>query len=339
MKGRNAQVARIYLIINILEGAPHGLSVSDLKDRLASRDYEVAKRTVYRDLDALRDAGFPLHETGQDEVNGVRWSLERNSKISHYLVLSSRELIALYLARGMLAPLKETPFYEDLQSTFNKIDEKISTKSQTFLDEVANDFYFEPGPKWGLGLNPDIIDTLRAACTERHQLKVNYASSSSQTIRDRKLGPHFLYFAKASLYLVAEDLEDGKNKIFSVPRMSQAEMLEHPYQGELVDPENYFDTAFGIYHTSDPVTVQLEFSPPVSHFIRERRWHHSQRIISKENQIIELCLDVGLTPELVQWVLSYGPSVKVLEPQTLKEQVKTQAQRTLEIYAVSQQSK
>lgn len=332
MKGRNAQVSRIYKILNILEGAPHGLSVSDLCDRLHDRGFEVGKRTVYRDLDALRSAGFPLNEKGKDDVNGTRWTLEKTTKVSHYLVLSARELIALYLARGMLSPLKETPFFEDLTTTFSKIEEKLTGKGQSFLDEVSNDFHFEPGPKWGLGLNPDVIETVRAACTERHQLKVNYSSTNSQSTRDRVLGPHFLYFAKGSLYLVAEDLGDGKNKIFSVPRVNNAEMLDVPYDGESVDPENYFDTAFGIYHASEPVQIKLEFSHPVSTFIRERRWHHSQRVIAKENDKIELQLEVGITPELVQWILGYGPSVKVLGPDSLKSEVKEQAQKTLQIY-------
>ena len=157
MKGRNAQVSRIYKILNILEGAPHGLSVSDLCDRLHDRGFEVGKRTVYRDLDALRSAGFPLNEKGKDDVNGTRWTLEKTTKVSHYLVLSARELIALYLAKGMLSPLKETPFFDDLNNTFSKIEEKLTGKGQSFLDEVSNDFHFEPGPKWGLGLNPDEI--------------------------------------------------------------------------------------------------------------------------------------------------------------------------------------
>lgn len=232
----------------------------------------------------------------------------------------------------MLSPLKETPFFDDLNTTFSKIEEKLTGKGQSFLDEVSNDFHFEPGPKWGLGLNPDIIETIRAACTERHKLKVNYSSTNSQTTRDRILGPHFLYFAKGSLYLVAEDLRDGKNKIFSMPRVNNAEMLDETYEGESVDPANYFETAFGIYHADEPVSIALEFSPPISTYVRERKWHHSQRLISKPNEKIELHMEVGMTPELIQWVLGFGPNVKVVSPSQLTDKIREQALKTIELY-------
>ena len=332
MKGRNAQVSRFYKILNILEGAPHGLSVSDLHQRLYDRGFEVEKRTVYRDLDALKAAGFPLNEKGTDDVNGTKWTLEKTTKVSHYLVLDSRELVALYLARGMLAPLKDTPFFADLTSAFSKIDEKLTRKGQDFLNEVSNEFYFEPGPKWGLGLNPDIVDTVRAACTERHKIKVNYSSSNSQKTTDRILGPQFLYFSKGSLYLVAEDISAAKNKIFSLPRIDQAEMLDEPYDGETVDPENYFDSAFGIYHSPNTEHIELEFSPPVAAFVSERRWHRSQRVVSCQGGKIKMHLEVGVTPELIQWILSYGPAAKVLGPESLKSQILDQIERTLHSY-------
>ena len=33
--------------------------------------FEVTKRTVYRDLEALKAAGFPLDEKGKDTENGT----------------------------------------------------------------------------------------------------------------------------------------------------------------------------------------------------------------------------------------------------------------------------
>jgi predicted DNA-binding transcriptional regulator YafY len=332
MKGRNAQVARIYKVLNILEGAPLGLSVLDLKSRLQEWGFEVTQRTVYRDLEALRAAGFPLEEKGKSEENGARWTLGRNTKISHYLVLSSRELLALYLARSVLTPLKETPFYEDLASTFSKIEEKIGSKNQAYLQELTQDFKFEPGPRWGLGIAPEIMDTLHAACTERQLVEFSYNSVNSGKSSIRRVGPHFLYFAKGSLYLVGEDMKENKVKIFSLPRIHEAQMLSESYTGETVDPEEYFGSSFGIYHAHTSEKVRILFAPKVAAFIRERRWHASQKVIAKEHGAIELQLEVGMTPELIQWVMGFGAEARVIEPPALIERLQQEAADLLKVY-------
>lgn len=332
MKGRNAQVTRIYKILTILEGAPQGLSAADLVDRLQERGFEVTKRTIYRDLDALRAAGFPLDERGKSDDQGTRWTLERSTRVSQYLVLGVRELFALYLARAAMTPLRDTPFYEDVVSVFDKIDDKLGINGQRFLSELSQDLHFEPGPRWGLGLNPDIVETVRSACTERQQLAITYASVNSGKTTLRKVGPHFLYFAKGSLYLVAEDLDDQIVKVFSIARMQTAEMLEAAYLADPVDPEQYFASSFGIYHGKEPQMIRIRFAPAVASFVKERRWHQTQRIIVKEGGSIEFYLETDLTPELVQWILGFGAHARVLEPVTLVDRIVEEAARTIEQY-------
>lgn len=333
MPGRNAQVARIYTILNLLEGAPQGLTVPEIESRVTERGHEASRRTIYRDLEALNAAGFPLFPSGGDADNAAtRWVLEKTTTINKSLVLSTRELVALYLAQGMLIPLKDTPFYEDLQSIFKKIDEKLGSKSREYLSELASEIRFEPAPRWGLGLDPDLLETIRAACAERQCLEVQYQSASSGRKDQRRLGPHFLYFAKGSLYLVAEDLKEAKVKVFSCPRINQARMLDLPYAADPIDPEEYFKDSFGIFRGEKPIGISIEFSNTIAPYIKERRWHQSQRIVTKANGSIHLQLETSITPELIQWVLGFGAHARVLEPQGLREQIISSAAELLSLY-------
>jgi len=65
MAGRNSQVARFYKILTLLEGASHGLTVTEILSRLQEWAVEVTERTVYRDLEGLKDAGFPLESKAE----------------------------------------------------------------------------------------------------------------------------------------------------------------------------------------------------------------------------------------------------------------------------------
>ena len=102
MSGRYSQISRLFFILGILEESHNGLSVAEIHDQTKGR-YPVDKRSIYRDLEALDAAGFPVFEES-DSVDSriTKWKTNRTLKVSKSLVLSPRELVALYLAKGAL---------------------------------------------------------------------------------------------------------------------------------------------------------------------------------------------------------------------------------------------
>jgi proteasome accessory factor B len=65
---RGDQIVRQWKIIRLMETRRYGISVAELAEELESQP-----RTIYRDLEALYDAGFPLYND-KDGKNSV-WKL------------------------------------------------------------------------------------------------------------------------------------------------------------------------------------------------------------------------------------------------------------------------
>jgi len=333
MPGRNAQVTRIYVILGLLDGVRHGLTVAEITEKVNDRGHPASRRTIYRDLEALEAAGFPLHAEGdKGENNENRWVLEKVTKVTEHFVLTARELLALYFAQGVLSPLKGTPFFSDLTSIFTKIEDRLGSRGNSHLGELREGLHFEPGPRWGLGIDPDLLETVRACCAEKQVLKVQYHSASKQEKRERHLGPHYLYYAKGSLYLVAEDLEENKVKLFSVPRMSEAKMDDAIYEGTPSDPTQFFEGTFGVYRGGDPIAAKIEIAPVIAAYVKERQWHESQSIVSKSDGSVVLSIEASLTPEFIHWILGFGPNAKVISPPELSQKVSEAAKKTAELY-------
>lgn len=329
-ENRNMQVARIFQVLTILQSSRKGRTVTEIENALIDRGFEVQKRTVYRDIDALETAGFPVV---RDDGSPQRIRVEDEAQISNYLILSPREILALYLAQGALQPLANTPFHDDLKGLFAKIDDKLGPNSRDHLNEIRDGFKFDPEPRWGLGMDPDVIDTMRAACAERHILSGVYESASSNTTRPRRIGPHYLYFAKGSLYLVGEDLEDSKVKVFSAPRFKSIAMSDEPYSGKVSTPEEYFQAAFGMYKdASNPVDVTIQFSRQIAAYVRERKWHSSQSIVNKEDGSIQMRLHCQVNLELVRWILGFGGNARVIGPKELIESIREESGEVAKIY-------
>lgn len=326
---RNDSALRILEIGRLLESAPQGLTIKELHDRLTDLGFEAGQRTVYRDIEAA-SLLFPIHE--EEGSKPTRFCMQPLNKVTRYLVLNARELFALYLARGALLPLQNTPFYEDLDAVFQKIDGLIGDKGLAHLRELQGHLKFEALPKWGLGLDPDILETIRAACTERHCLKTSYRGTKDAAPKDRQLGPHFLYYSKGGIYLVAEDLEKGEVRTYSLPRFAKAEMTSVPYESEALDPTDYFKGSFGVFSANEPTAVELEFNSTVAPFVSERVWHPSQRVTHLAGGTIRMKLEVGITPEFFSWVLSFGSNALIAKPESLRKQILAEAENLKQLY-------
>jgi predicted DNA-binding transcriptional regulator YafY len=134
------------------------------------------------------------------------------------------------------------------------------------------------------------------------------------------------------MYLVAEDMGDRKVKTFSVPRISRARMLDESYDGKIVEPEELFASSLGVFRGEGPRAVMIDFTPSVGSYVRERQWHASQKVDLQGDGTTRLQLDVAITPDLIQWILGFGPHAMVQGPEELKEKLVAEARGLLARY-------
>ncbi len=75
--------------------------------------------------------------------------------------------------------------------------------------------------------------------------------------------------------------------------------------------------------------IALHFTPRAGQWVRDVRWHLSQRTKVLDDGKLEMSFHCGVTPELVRWVLSYGSDVQVLRPMHLRQAVIDEARRVV----------
>jgi predicted DNA-binding transcriptional regulator YafY len=267
----------------LLEKSPQGLTASEIRDRLSERDFEVSKRTIYRDLEALSDAGFPLFPCeGAGDESVARWVLEDGTR-----------------------------------RVLRNIEGKLGMARREHFAEIADS---------------SLRSALRSACAARRVLSVDYESANSGKKSRRLLGPHHLFSANGSEYLLAEDLATKQTKVFAVPRMKNAVVEPRRYEGKAVDHEKFFEASFGIFRGEKAESVRIAFAKAISTYVKERRWHASQSFEPARGGGVRMSMTVAITPELVQWILGFGPDAQVLEPEDLRVKVSDSIGRMAELY-------
>jgi predicted DNA-binding transcriptional regulator YafY len=105
-KKHYSQAVRIQGILRTL-GARHGITIGELAE-----EFCVTKRTLYRDLKALEEAGYPILS---EVIDGTTyWKLEPSFKGVPPVTFTLNELMSLYFSTKLIVSPGSSPFQTEL---------------------------------------------------------------------------------------------------------------------------------------------------------------------------------------------------------------------------------
>jgi len=323
--GRNAQLIRQWAILKQIE-TNRWTTISDLAD-----SHVVSTKTIRRDLAALMEAGFPLYDERYD--GKVYWRLNEEYKGLTLANLSLSETAALYFSKKLVVNFAAPPFSSDIASAFKKIESALPERNIQFLDSLDSMISVRADAPKDLDEHKHTTRTLLEAIAEDHRVKMRYFSVHSQKRKEYLLDPYRLMYFRGGLYLFGYVAEYKQIRTFAIERIESVEKLHETFDKPPdFSVETYLESSFGLVK-EDPFDVELVFEADVAEYVRSRVWHPSQQCREMDNGRIRMKLHVGGEFELASWILSFGPSVHVVGPDKLRERVKEELQRALDIYS------
>ncbi len=298
---RSAESIRQWKILRHLETSRHGETV-----RALARQHGVTERTIWRDMEALQEAGFPL--TNEKPDGKTRWKLLPNGlKGLQDSALSLSELASLYFSRVLVQCLAGTPFQEDARSAMDKVAAALPPRMRAFLDRLpaALNVKATPGKKREETRYHKHLAELLNAILESRRVKMQYYSASSRRTKEYLVEPYRLAYAQGGMYLLAQVPKYRQLRTFAVERIKTLSVTSEMFEvseGATADP---FPHSLGV-HTGPPEHIEIEFLPEAAVHIRERSWHASQQIREKPDGSIRLSLDVCNDWSLRSWIGAIG---------------------------------
>lgn len=293
--------------------------------RLAG-ELEVCVKTVHRDIDFMRDRlGLPVE---YDAVrNGYRYTEEVGSFPS--LQISEGELFALMVAEKALQQYRGTPFEERLVSALRKLERALPDTVSLNLSEWDHAISFRTSAEPIVAAA--VMEGLAGAIQERRQLRLLYRKPGAREVEPRVVDPYQLANVNGDWYLFAYDHLRKAIRTFVPARVLEATptgaTFKRPDRFVL---ERQLRDSFGIFSSDGRFEVRIRFDETVADYIREKRWHPSQRLTDLPDGGLELRLSLGSLVEIQRWVLGWGGHAVALEPPELVEQVRQAAVRILE---------
>lgn len=165
-------------------------------------------------------------------------------------------------------------------------------------------------------------------------LKLMYQKFSAPEPLEKVISPYYLKQYNNRWFLIGQ--EKGKPYIsnFALDRIKgiQPSPEEYePYTGE--DFDEYFYDIVGVSRRQGDVQdVLIWVDNNTFPYVETKALHPTQTVMGKDENGVTIRIQVIPNFELEQLLLSYGESVRVLEPPELKEKMKSRLQIALENY-------
>ncbi len=318
-----SQAVRVQGILRAL-GARHGITIGEL-----AQEFGVTKRTLYRDLKALEEAGYPLIS---EVIEGTTyWKIEPSFKGVPPVTFTLNELMALYASRKLIVSPGGSPFHMELESAFKKIESALPAKHIARLEKIEEMFTPLVKASKKINLNKGIFETVQWALLNQNILKVEYKPRKGNRALPFELHPYSLLLYKGEFYILC--FAPGKGmRYFALEGINKAERMKERFEiPEDFSISKFLKVPFGLFH-GKPVTVKVVFDKELADYIQRRTWHPSQKIKELKDGRILLTMTASGKEEIKAWALSFGAKAKVVSPRSLREEIEDDLSKRLAHY-------
>jgi predicted DNA-binding transcriptional regulator YafY len=322
---RGEQLTRQWRVIQLLINSQSGRSAADLAHSLNCH-----RRTVYRDLEALQRAGFPLYN---EHAGGkMMWRILDAVKHHFPIPLDLTELISLYFSKDMLKATGNATFFNSMESLLEKIKTLLPEEYLHYLEKAAASFGVGLGPQKFEGPKAEVLQTVNEALIHQRYLEINYFTISRQEASWRRVAPYKVWFFDGTFYLIADCRLRKEVRIFAIERIHDiriaAESFEVPSD---FDADAFMETSFGVFQGRTE-KVQIWFDARIAAYIKERTWHPTQSLSIQEDGSLIMDVAVAGTEEIRYWIMKWGALAKVLKPASLGRDICREASEMVAIY-------
>ena len=322
---RGDQLARQWQLIQRLAKTRTGVGLDELAD-----DLDCVRRTVYRDLDALMYAGFPVVSEKRD--NRVFYRFMDSFRLGN-VPFTPDELLALAFSEDLLRVLEGTVFHDSIRSALSKVRAGLGLELGAYLNRLTDSFRVLPGPHKRYEQLSETIRQLNESVLSQTTVEIEYRTARSGQKNTRELDPYRVWYRSGGLYVVGHDHRSGEIRTFAVDRILAISSLSKPFEvDEAFDFEEFISSAFGVI-SETPVSVRIRFDASWRTHVTEHNWHPSQKIAELEDGGVELTMEVGGSAELRNWVMSFGAGAEVFEPAFLRDDVIAELRATSARYS------
>ncbi len=340
MRRATETVFRQWVMLRLIPRSPRSIGTGEIRDRLAEEGFEVALRTIQRDLGKLSGI-FPL--SGETDGKALRWAWMPEAASLDIPGMDPPTAVAFLLAAVYLRPLLPPTTLRRLTPYFQRArDVLASTRGGSISlwpDKVCA---IVRGPVLQApAIVPSVQETVYQALLTDRQLIVAYRRKTADRPKTYPVHPLGLVFRDGVVYLVCTVKRYADIRHLALHRMTSAMLRDEPARR----PEGFSlsryvkDEQFFSYPLQGRlIHAELLFERGAALHLAERPLSRDQRLIPQKDGRVLLRATVRDTLELRWWVQGFGDQVEVIAPASWRAEFAAMVHRLANRYGNSPQN-
>jgi predicted DNA-binding transcriptional regulator YafY len=282
--------------------------------------FEVSIRTIYRDVDSINLAGIPIVSYQGNEGG---YEILSSFKL-HNQVLNTNDLHLIGSALKGISSLFEDLKIESMVEIFDSYHAKNSSNEQLPL--------FVDFSQWGLGLpnkESKLLTLLKKSIEQKREIHFTYMDGNSSETK-RYVQPASIIVKAGIPYLYAYCLQREDTRLFRVSRIREVTMTKNQFKPSHKVEIEIKDLEKNWMESSATIALTLIFSPKVKVLVEESFSNNQITYIADGYMKVDCRFPEG--DWVVRFLLSFGKEVEIVEPESMRAKIKSEAKKILEMY-------
>ena len=294
----------------------------------------MSRRTVFRDLQALRGAGIPVAFDAS----------RRGYRISERFflpptTLTVDEALAMILLSRQLGDQDGIPFQQAAVAAAVKLEGALPETLRREIAPLAGAARLAITRLADHTGSRDTYTQLLLATSQGCVVRLYYDSLFEGRVVRTRLKPYRLLFVHHAWYVIGYSSMHRAQRLFNLVRVKKLEPTDERFTvPRTFSLDRFLGNAWHLIRGEESFRVVLRFSPKVARNVAEVRWHKTQRVRPQPDGSIEFHVTVDGIDEIAWWVLGYGDQVRVIEPECLRDRIREVAGNMLRQYTAEAQA-
>ena len=219
--------------------------------------------------------------------------------------------------------------------------DSYSVLNQVLADKkLENRIQFEKIPSGNTWLSP-----FMQAMRENKVVRITYKKFSDDAGNTFEVEPYFLKVANRRWYVIVRALHyveknkennthDDEIRVYALDRIVNVEITDKTFKIDKdFNADEFYDGCVGVTHSNEEKQhVVIRAYGKARNYMETLPFHDSQRLISSDNDSSVLEMYVKTTNDFLQHVMEQGDKIEVLEPESVRVEMRKLAEKLMEYY-------